>query len=341
MRFNIDSKSRTPLYKQIINIVRTGIAEGTVHNGEMLPSLNSLAEETGISMETAKKAYNIMKSAGLISGMQGKGFYVDVKDGSSPRKVILFLDSLSPYKVKLYRGFSNALDPDVELTIKIFNHDILLLEKMVAESLGEYDCYLVAPHFSKKVTDEEVVPVLKRIPNDKLILIDRDIPLLKGKIGRICQDFSNDAGEALSSAADLLTKYRRSEIIVSGNCLYSDMIIPSLARSLSDAGLACEVSHGYSPGSMQSGVLYIVLDGMLDEEHFAILRDAQAMGYALGRDIGLVSYNDEPVNEFIFSGLTCLSTDFEKMGRLAAEMINTGVKSDIHNSFSLIRRNSM
>ena len=79
----------------------------------------------------------------------------------------------------------------------------------------------------------------------------------------------------------------------------------------------------------------------MDTDHFNLLRTAREQGLVFGRDVGLISYNDCPENEFIGDGLACLSTDFAEMGRLAAEMIGRGRMERIHNRFRLIRRGSV
>lgn len=71
------------------------------------------------------------------------------------------------------------------------------------------------------------------------------------------------------------------------------------------------------------------------------MREVIDKGYTLGREIGLISYNDEPVNEFICGGLTCISSDFRQMGASAAKMINEHNMSSVHNPFSLVTRASL
>lgn len=61
-------------------------------------------------------------------------------------------------------------------------------------------------------------------------------------------------------------------------------------------------------------------------------------GCEIGDEVGLICYNDFPLNEFILGGLTSLSTDFVEMGRTAGEMVLSGNLSKVHGPCSLIRR---
>lgn len=341
MKFSICKESGIPLYKQVVASVKDGIKNGTIHDGDPMPSLNTLAADYDISMETAKKAYNVLKSERYLSGRQGKGFYVSIKDRQSPKKVVMILDKLSSYKLAIHKGLTDSLDSPAEVMINVYNQDISMFEKIVTEADGVYDYYIIAPHFPADVPLAKVLKILKKIPNDRLILIDRDIPELKGHIGRVYQDFANDAADALPNGFNNIRRYSNVVIVDTGGAMYSGLMIPQMKETLKRAGIRCIVSRSFKEGSMKPGTLYIVLSGQLDTEHFAILREASSKGYALGKAVGLVTYNDEPVNEFICGGLSCFSTDFHAMGQNVAEMINSGTMRDIHNPFSLVLRNSL
>lgn len=341
MKFHIDHKSNVPLYSQIIEEIKKAVKNETLKNGDVLPSLSEFAEENGVSMETTKKAYNLLKKEGVLSGRQGKGYFIDIRKGDAPLRILMLLDKLSAYKLAIHRGLSESLDSPADITINIHNQDITMFGKMVADSLEKYDYYIIAAHFPRDVKPSAVAKILKRIPNDRLILIDVNVPEAKGRIGRIYQDFRTDASEALEKRPDLIRKYSRAVIIESKLSLYGNIICPNIKKMLSANGLKCTVEKEFKPDLMEPGTLFIVLGGQIDTCHFGILREAMDRGYCFGRTIGLVFYNDEPVNEFICGGITCISSDFGQMGRNAAEMINTGKLYSIHNPFNLILRTSL
>jgi DNA-binding LacI/PurR family transcriptional regulator len=61
----------------------------------------------------------------------------------------------------------------------------------------------------------------------------------------------------------------------------------------------------------------------------------------LGKDIGLISYNETPIKRLLFEGISTISTDFVKMGQLAAELVKTNARTKIENPFSFILRASL
>ncbi|HMR83440.1 MAG TPA: substrate-binding domain-containing protein, partial [Niabella sp.] len=61
----------------------------------------------------------------------------------------------------------------------------------------------------------------------------------------------------------------------------------------------------------------------------------------MGRDIGVISYNETPLKKLILQGITTISTDFEEMGRQAAQLILDGVKKQVEIPFYLRLRPSL
>ena len=72
--------SGIPIYQQIADSFREDIMSGKLKQGEYLPSIRALARELKISVITTMKAYEQLESEGLVTAMQGKGFYVNSQD---------------------------------------------------------------------------------------------------------------------------------------------------------------------------------------------------------------------------------------------------------------------
>lgn len=72
--------SGVPIYQQIADSFRTDILSGKFKQGEYLPSIRGLARELKISVITTMKAYEQLEQEGLVTAVQGKGFYVNAQD---------------------------------------------------------------------------------------------------------------------------------------------------------------------------------------------------------------------------------------------------------------------
>lgn len=72
--------SGVPIYQQIAEQMKEDILTGKIKQGEYLPSIRSLAKELKISVITTMKAYELLEEEGLVTAVQGKGFYVNAQD---------------------------------------------------------------------------------------------------------------------------------------------------------------------------------------------------------------------------------------------------------------------
>lgn len=76
----ITQNSGEPIYHQIANQFKNDILAGKYAQGEYLPSIRRLAKELKISVITTMKAYEELAGEGLVTAVQGKGFYVNAQD---------------------------------------------------------------------------------------------------------------------------------------------------------------------------------------------------------------------------------------------------------------------
>ena len=72
--------SNIPIYQQIATRFREEILSGKRKQGEYLPSIRGLAKELRISVITTMKAYEELEKQGLVTAVQGKGYYVNAQD---------------------------------------------------------------------------------------------------------------------------------------------------------------------------------------------------------------------------------------------------------------------
>src|ERR1700727_418118 len=82
MFLQIDFKSGTPVYLQLVEQVRHAAASGGLRAGEPLPSIRPLAEELRVNRNTIAKAYAELENQGVIESLPGKGCFL--KANSSP-----------------------------------------------------------------------------------------------------------------------------------------------------------------------------------------------------------------------------------------------------------------
>lgn len=72
----ISNASSQPIYDQIYTQIKTMILNGTLKEGDALPSMRFLAKELRISVITTKRAYEELERDGFIETITGKGSFV-------------------------------------------------------------------------------------------------------------------------------------------------------------------------------------------------------------------------------------------------------------------------
>ena len=75
----ITTGSGTPIYRQIIDQVRLGVATGALLPGDAMPSVRTLAEQNLVNPNTVVKAYAELVRDGVLESHHGKGFFVAEK----------------------------------------------------------------------------------------------------------------------------------------------------------------------------------------------------------------------------------------------------------------------
>jgi len=75
-RFLLDLHSGMPVYRQIIDQVRGGIASGSLTAGDQLPTVRQLAVDLAINPNTVVRAYRELELGGLLETHQGTGTFI-------------------------------------------------------------------------------------------------------------------------------------------------------------------------------------------------------------------------------------------------------------------------
>src|ERR1700757_3290307 len=78
-RFRLDLQSGVPVYRQIIDQVRGGVASGSLAVGDQLPTVRQLAVDLAINPDTVVRAYRELELGGLLETHQGTGTLISAQ----------------------------------------------------------------------------------------------------------------------------------------------------------------------------------------------------------------------------------------------------------------------
>jgi GntR family transcriptional regulator len=79
MIFSVDSSDSRPIYVQIMDEVRRGIATGLLGADDALPSVRQLAVDLRINPNTVAQAYRELEREGIVEARRGQGTFVVVE----------------------------------------------------------------------------------------------------------------------------------------------------------------------------------------------------------------------------------------------------------------------
>lgn len=86
MQFQCNTTSRTPIYRQLIDQVRRGIAQGRLKPKDRLPSVRQLSRELVVNPNTVARAYTELEREGTLVTQQGRGVFVAVPSNDLTKK---------------------------------------------------------------------------------------------------------------------------------------------------------------------------------------------------------------------------------------------------------------
>jgi GntR family transcriptional regulator len=78
-RFLLDLHTGVPVYRQIIDQVRGGLASGALAAGDQLPTVRQLAVDLAINPNTVVRAYKELELSGLLETHQGTGTFISAQ----------------------------------------------------------------------------------------------------------------------------------------------------------------------------------------------------------------------------------------------------------------------
>jgi len=333
---HIDGYSATPKYLQLTNSIKDAIIAGKIKKDDLLPSINELSCILEISRDTAEKGYKHLKSLGIVNSVPGKGYYICNVDFRQRLRIFLLFNKLSSHKKIVYDAFVAALGEHVAIDFYIYNNDFALFKKLLDNKKEDYSHYVIIPHFIEG--GEESYRLINEIPKDKLILLDKLLPGVDGEYAAVYENFEKDIYNALEQARDQLSKYHTLKIIFPDKSYFPNEIIKGFNRFCQQYAFSHKIVNDISTEPIQEGEVFI---NLMEADLVTLIERIISLKLKVGKQVGVISYNETPLKKVILNGITTISTDFSKMGELAAQLILSNSHAHAEVPFHLTLRPSL
>jgi DNA-binding transcriptional regulator YhcF (GntR family) len=331
-----DEFSATPKYQQLANSILNAIEKRKLQVDDVLPSINELSSEFEISRDTVEKGYKYLKKLGIIGSVAGKGYFIKIADIEQKIKIFLLFNKLSAHKKIIYDSFVSALGAAAAIDFYIYNNNFSLFKKLIQNAREDYNYYVIIPHFLEET--ENAYQVINTIPKEKLILLDKMIPGVKGTYGAVYENFEKDIYNALEEALPQLAKYNTIKIIFPEDTYHPVEILTGFKKFCQEYAFQSKVVHKIENEAIKKGEVYI---NLMENDLVKLIEMILSSELKIGEEVGIISYNETALKKLILNGITTISTDFHMMGEKAAELVLNNSVEHIEARFYLTLRNSL
>jgi len=333
---SIDEYSATPKYKQLINAILYAIEIGKMQKGFMLPSINELSFTFEISRDTAEKGYRHLRKMGVVESIPGKGYFIINSDFSRKLKICLLFNKLSTHKKIIYDSFTKAIGDQAAIDLYVYNNDFSIFKNLLNSKKDDYTHYVIIPHFNEG--EDRAQELINSIPREKLVILDKLLPEIPGAYAAVYENFDQDIYNALEQALEPLSKYHTLKIIFPQHSYFPKEILNGFYRFCQQYAFNHEVVHKTTEQTIAIGEVYISL---MEDDLVTLIEKIIALGLEVGKDVGVISYNETPLKRIILNGITTISTDFAMLGTAAANCILNNQNEKIPVPFYLNLRKSL
>jgi DNA-binding transcriptional regulator YhcF (GntR family) len=333
---NIDYESATPKYLQLANSIVKAIGDGKILRDEILPSINELSFEFEISRDTAEKGYKHLKKIGVLGSVPGKGFFVKNTDVNQQIKIFLLFNKLSAHKKIIYDALVSALGELATIDFYIYNNDFAFFKKLLQNRLDDHTHYIIIPHFLEG--GENAHEIINSLDKEKLILLDKLVPGVLGNYAAVYENFERDIYHALEQALTPLSKYHTVKLIFPENSYFPMEIVKGFRRFCQEYAFNFKLVHDILREDIAEGEAYI---NLMENDLVILIEKIIGSNFLVGKDVGVISYNETPLKKIILNGITTISTDFQMMGERTAELILNKSREHIEIPFTLRLRASL
>lgn len=328
-QLNIEETPGQTKLQRLMHSITAAISAGELKVGNNLPSVNQLSIDSGFSRDTVFKAYKILKERNIIESAPQKGYFV----ANESFKVFMLLDDFSAFKEQLYQSFRKNLPESYSVDLLFHHYNPDVFHQLIQNSLGRYNMYLVM-----NIDNKSLDPILDKIDSNKLLILDMGKPKNE-KHNYLLQEFSKSVQNCLIEGLQKIKKYNQLVLVYAkNNTPHPVEIVSAVSEFCKKNNIVFKTISQLKDSDIKKRQVYFVIRE-IDLVH--VIKTCRAKHFELGKDVGVLSYNDTPMKQIVGGGISVISTDFELMGKRAAKFVENKQKIGEVLPTSFIVRDSL
>ena len=305
------SQKNTPKYKYIIESIEEAIGDQHLVKGDKLPSLNKVCLELDVSRDTVLMAYNELKKRGIVYSILGKGYYIKSSEMSFEERIFVLFDELNSFKEDLFNSMLEEFGDKAEVHIFFHHFNRKMFQKLINDSEGNYSKYIIMPtHFENALQD------IANLPEGDVYILDQTHPSLM-KYPGVYQNFTKDMFQALENGLERLRTYNHLTLIFPGAKEPQGMV-EGFMKFVKNQNFSYSIQKDFKDEKIKDKTVYIIPN---DRHLVKVIEQSKKQQLQIGKDFGVISYNDTALKKIVENGITTISTDFKAMGSILAKML--------------------
>lgn len=195
-------KNNESKYKQVVNFVIDGIAEGKHPEGGLDTLDQRIPRELpSLARHRVRRAERTQIAPGILASTPGVGYYIASARIPSEQNIFLLFNEFNEFKEDLYNSFMEHVGKGVSVDLYFHNYNRRVFDALVTDANGKYTTYIIMPASS---------PASRRCSKafrGGCSWLDHFHPELLGRYSSVAQNFEKDTYEALCHGLRHIRKY--------------------------------------------------------------------------------------------------------------------------------------
>jgi len=314
---NIETARKGLKYQQVVKAVIDDIECGVLSIGDRLPSINEACLDWFISKDSVKKAYETLSQLGLITSVYRKGYFISGKANRRFKRVLMITGQLTESVKQLHASIASQAGVGVLIDICIYNHHQDLLRELIENHIGNYHYFLMMPHLNG--ISPATIQCIKNLPNNKLILVGGQWKEV------IRHGFQIDYGsesvlfDALEKKLSVLRKYNKLNLVLPNQDFCSADYIRAFKQFSTRYAFDFELIDELEDADIHLNEAYFVTDSA---DLIKLVDYSQINALTLGKDLGIVSFNENEYSRFLAGGISVISQPSAELGWLINRVLS-------------------
>ncbi|MFD7137514.1 LacI family DNA-binding transcriptional regulator [Streptomyces sp. NPDC059894] len=327
----MNTGARDLKFRQLAAELRRQVLQGTWPAGGRLPTEKELAEASGTSVSTVRRAVDELVAEQLVVRRQGSGTFVVPPSSPAPGRALVgvLVPDTAFYYPKVLQGIEETLSAaGARLLLACSNYDQVREAKELRDMLEEgVDGLLVVPTL---LGPEPALTVLARLASLPVptVLIERRDPSLAATNTSVCTHHEAGAYDAVRHLAGL--GHRAIGLVLRDQSPTTGPVADGFHQAVAELG-ARHVEfradrEEWSPAAADRCLAALTAAGATaavcfgDRQAALLLGAARRAGRSVPGDLALVAYDDE-IADLADIPLTAVAPPKHQLGRIAAQTL--------------------